>query len=91
MPWQTTPSGINAERLEVWHTRFTSPIIAVIVALNAYIIVAWILDCPLTVSRCFTLMNNLISETKFDQDLIKWKIQQHIYNSDPEMPLVVKK
>jgi hypothetical protein len=85
VPRQTIHSRIKAERLEVWHTGTTSPLIMVEVTLNAYIIGAWMLNCPLSVSRCVELMNNLISGTRFERDLIEWKIQKRIYDSDPRL------
>ena len=88
VPKQTIHSRIKVERLKVWHTGTTSPLIMVEAILNAYIIGAWMINCPLTVSRCVKLMNNLISGTRFERNLIKWKIQKRIYNSNLEVPLV---
>ena len=88
VPRQTIHSRIKAERLEVWHTGETSPIILVEVTLNAYIICAWVVNCPLSVSRCIKLMNNLISGTKFERKLVAWKTKRGILNPDPEVPLL---
>ena len=81
VPRQTIHSRIKAERLEVWHTGKTSPMIIAEIALNAYIITAWQVQSPLSVGDCIELMNNLITATQFAHKLIAWKIKKGIYNS----------
>jgi len=88
VPRQTIHSRIKAERLEVWHRGQTSPLIVVEVTLNAYIIGAWMVNCPLSVSQCIELMHNLMSGSSFEQNLNKWKTACEIYSSNPEVPLV---
>ena len=88
MPKNTIHGHIKAERLGVWYTGPTSSLILVEGTLNVYIIGAWMLNCQLNVSCCVELMNDLISGIRFKRDLIEWKIQKRIYNSDPEVPLV---
>ena len=88
VPRQTIFSRMKADRLEVWHTGETSPIILVEVTLNVYIICAWVVNCPLTVSRCIELMNNLVSGTRFERKLVAWKTERGMLNPNPEVPLL---
>ena len=71
VPLETIQSRIKAERLEVWHTGVTSPIIMVEVTLTAHIIQAWSLNCPLGVTETIALMNSLISGTRYETMMIK--------------------
>ena len=48
VPRSTIESRMKVDRLEVWQTGEASPIIMVEVTLNAYIIQAWCLNCPLS-------------------------------------------
>ena len=82
---------MKAERLEVWHTGTTSPIILVEITLVSFDTIAWSIKRPLSVSRCIELMNDLISGTDFKTKIIQWNIQRRICNFDPEMPLVGRK
>ena len=71
LPKKTIRSHIKAEHLKVGHTRTNSPLIVVEVILNSYSIGAWMLNFPLTVSQCVELMDNLVSGTWFEHDLIE--------------------
>ena len=66
----------------------SSPIPMVEVALYAYIIQTWSLNCPLGVSQCIELMNNLSNGTRYEATLIKWKTKRGSLNTDPEVPLL---
>ena len=48
----------------------------------------WVINCPLSVGGCIELMHNFISGTKFERELIRWKMQRVIYNDNLEVPLV---
>ena len=88
VPRSTIDSRIKADRLEVWQTGEASPVIMVEVTLNAYIIQAWCLNCPLSVSGCIDLMNSLINGTRFEAKLIAWKAKRGILDPNREKPLV---
>ena len=67
---------MQVERLEVWHTGVTSPIIMVEVTLTAHIIQAWSLNCPLGVTETIELMNSLIAGTRYETMMVEWKTNQ---------------
>ena len=70
VPCQTIQSRMNADRLVVWQPDSSSPVLMVEVTLHAYIIQAWMLNCPLSVSKYIELMNDLISGTRYEAALI---------------------
>ena len=88
MPCQTIQSRIKVERLEVWHTGVTLPIITVEVTLPTHIIQAWNLNCLLGVTETIEQMNSLITKTRYETIMVEWTTNHGILNPNPEVPLV---
>ena len=59
VPRSTICSRMRADHLEVWQSGFVSPLIFVEVMLVAYIIQAWSLNCPLSISK--TICHGILS------------------------------
>ena len=79
---QTITSRIKAKRLEVWHPASTSPIVLVEITLISFILNAWNVKCPLSVSRCIELAESLIVGTLHETKLIAWKVKHRVYHPD---------
>ena len=79
VPKQTISNRKLTKRLEVWHPGFQSPLLIPEIALHAYIITAWQLNCPLSVSNVKALMNSLIEGSKYEREMIKLKMKLDIY------------
>ena len=58
------------------------------VILVAYIIQAWSLNCPLSISKTIAIMNSFIIETAFEELVIAWKTKRGILNPNTDVPLV---
>ena len=67
VPRQTISNRKKAKNIEVWHPGLSSPLLIPEVILRAYIITAWQLNCPLSVSNAKALMNSLLVNIKYER------------------------
>ena len=79
---------MRADHLEVWQSGFVSPLILVEVMLVAYIIQAWSLNCPLSISKTIAIMNSFTVGTVFEELVIAWKTKRGILNPNADVSLV---
>jgi len=82
VPKQTIGSRIQAGKVEVWHVRVSSPVLAAEVILKSFVITAQGLCCPLSVSDCIALMDSLIAGTEYEERVIKWKMDRGMYDEE---------
>ena len=86
VPKNTIQNRIKTTRLEVWQPGEKSPVLMIEVVLKAYILTAFLVECPLNVSETIALMNDLIDGTEHEASLIEWKMKRNMY--DPDSPLL---
>ena len=85
---QTIHNRKKAKNLEVWYPGISSPLLLVEVVLRTYIIVAWQLNNPLSVTNTKALMNSLIENSKYEREMIAFKMKCEIYDADCNVPVV---
>ena len=83
---QVIDARIKTGKLEVWHRGTPSPVLALEVMLNAFVIIAWHLNSPLSKPDLICLANHLIKSTGLASTVVEFKKKHTFFH--PDQPLL---